>query len=94
MAAEKLDPSDANPEGGSVEEYECFLKDFSRILHPNHVVMVDRKYNLAKMYGRMPGFEADVMTDEQLRRKKQLCEEVLLVFNKIIPGRMRKKGEH
>ena len=27
------------------------------------------------------------------RRKKQLCEDVLAVLNKIIPGRMRKRGK-
>ena len=28
------------------------------------------------MYGRMSGWEADKLTEEQLKRKQQLCEEV------------------
>ena len=28
------------------------------------------------MLGRMAGWEADRLTDDQLRRKQQLCEEV------------------
>ena len=35
-----------------------------------------RRYPLAKMYGRMSGWEADKLTEEQLKRKQQLCEEV------------------
>ena len=46
------------------------------------------------MYGRMAGYEADVLTDEQLKRKRRLCEEVLLVFKKIMPGRTRKVGKY
>ena len=34
------------------------------------------RYLLAKMYGRMSGWEADKLTEEQLKRKQQLCEEV------------------
>ena len=34
------------------------------------------KYPLAKMYGRMAGWEADKLNEEQLKRKQQLCEEV------------------
>ena len=34
------------------------------------------RYPLAKMYGRMSGWEADKLTEEQLKRKQQLCEEV------------------
>ena len=73
-----------------------------------------RRYTLAKMYGRVGGYEPDSLSDDQFRytnpsncsfhvmdskisvepfrRKKQLCEDVLAVLNKIIPGRMRKRG--
>ena len=33
------------------------------------------------MYGRMAGWEADKLTEEQLKRKQQLCEEVVLVID-------------
>merc|ERR1711879_93681 len=55
-------------------------------------IIVDVKYTLAKMYGRVGGYEPDSLSDDQFRRKKQLCEDVLAVLNKIIPGRMRKRG--
>jgi len=81
---------DANP---NIKEYESFVAKYSgKVLHPNHVLMVDKQYNLAKMYGRMAGYEADVMTDDQLKRKQHLCETVLKVLDKIMPGRMRKRA--
>ena len=39
------------------------------------------RYPLAKMYGRMSGWEADKLTEEQLKRKQQLCEEVTFTYN-------------
>ena len=33
------------------------------------------------------------MTDDQFRRKRELCEQVLKVFDKIMPGRNRKRGQ-
>ena len=33
-----------------------------QVLHSNHVIMVSVKYSLAKMYGRMLGYEATTLT--------------------------------
>ena len=84
------------PQGdSSINQHEEFLKKHENVtLHPNHVFLIDKKYTLAKMYGRMPGYMADVLSDELLRRKRKLCEDVLQVFNKIMPGRTRKRGKH
>lgn len=92
---EELDPPGAEPgtSNPTIEAYENFLLRYSKVLHPNHVVLIDAKYILAKMYGRMAGYEPDSLSDEQFMRKQSLCEEVLAVLNKIIPGRMRKRGE-
>ena len=86
--------SGAIPVGSSsINKHESFIKKHENVtLHPNHVFLVDKKYTLAKMYGRMEGFTADVLSDDLLRRKRKLCEEVLMVFNKIMPGRTRKRG--
>ena len=75
-----------------VSDFETFLTKNSKILHPNHVIMIDKKYTLAKMYGRMKGYEPDEMSDEQFQRKRDLCQEVLKVLDKIMPGRSRKRG--
>ncbi len=86
MAAEQLDLAP------KIDDYEKFLSKYSSVLHTNHVLMVDKKYTLAKMYGRMKGYEADEMSDDQFQRKRRLCEEVLQVLDKIMPGRSRKRG--
>ena len=82
------------PEGASsINKHENFIKKHENVtLHPNHVFLIDKKYTLAKMYGRMDGFTADILSDDLLQRKRKLCEEVLAVFNKIMPGRTRKRG--
>ena len=49
---EAADRLDANPK---VDEFEAFLKKYSAVLHQNHVILIDKKYTLAKMYGRMEG---------------------------------------
>ena len=38
------------------------------------------------------GYQPDEMTDEQFKRKLQLCEEVLQILDKIMPGQSRKRG--
>ena len=83
------DKLDADPK---IEEFEKFLKKYASVLHPNHVIFIDKKYTLAKMYGRMPGYEASDLSDEQFQRKRQLCQDVLNLMDKIMPGQTRKRG--
>ena len=116
---EKLEPSLESPELCDVPAHEAFLKKFSQILHPQHVHIIMAKYGmdfkqnltpvyrypLAKMLGRMKGWEADKLSEDQLRRKQQLCEEVrhnailctvfpqvLAVLDVIMPGESRMRG--
>ena len=76
----------------NIDDFEAFLKRYSSVMHENHVILLDKKYTLAKMYGRMKGYQPDDMSDEQFKRKRVLCEEVLAVLDKIMPGRSRKRG--
>ena len=48
-AANRLD---VNPK---IDDFEAFLKKYSSVVHQNHVILIDKKYTLAKMYGRMAG---------------------------------------
>ena len=94
MCFSEYNKTGVTPEGASsINKHENFIKKHENVtLHPNHVFLLDKKYTLAKMYGRMDGFTANVLSDDLLRRKRKLCEEVLAVFNKIMPGRTRKRG--
>ena len=49
---EAADQLDIDPK---VNEFEAFLKKYSSVVHENHVILIDKKYTLAKMYGRMKG---------------------------------------
>ena len=68
--AEKLDYNKEKPDQCGVKAHEAFLKKYKPVLHPNHVLLVKAKYSLAKMYGRMEGFEANKLTEQQLKRKQ------------------------
>jgi len=84
--------SGTKPEGASsINKHENFIKKHENVtLHPNHVFLLDKKYTLAKMYGRMDGFTANVMSDDLLRRKRILCEEV---FGGVQQNNARKNEE-
>ena len=90
--AEQLEYRREEPERCGVRAHEAFLKKYKPILHPNHVVLIKVKYALAKMYGRMEGYEANNLTNDQLVRKLDLCKEVLTVLNIIMPGQTRMRG--
>jgi len=91
-ALERLEPNKDTPEQCDIPAHETFLHKFGPILHGQHVHIVMAKYALGKMYGRMCGWEADKLTEDQLRRKLQLCTEVLKVLDVIMPGESRMRG--
>ena len=90
--AELLEYDKDRLEECGVKAHETFLKKFKPILHPNHVILIKVKYALAKMYGRMAGYEANNLTNDQLERKLGLCREVLGVLDVIMPGQSRMRG--
>ena len=90
--AERLEYNKERPEECGIAAHEAFLKKYKPVLHPNHVTLIRVKYNLAKMYGRMDGFEANNLSAELLERKRGLCEEVLGVLDVIMPGSTRMRG--
>ena len=90
--AESLEYDKDRLEQCGVEAHEAFLKKYKPILHPNHVVLIRVKYALAKMYGRMAGYEANNLTNDQLERKLGLCREVLGVLDVLMPGQSRMRG--
>ena len=90
--ANLLEPDEANPRLCDVPAHEKFIEKFSQVLHPSHGFLVKVKYNLARMYGRMAGFECDKLSDIQLKRKHALCVDVLGVLDKIMPKLSSMRG--
>ena len=86
--AERLEYSEQRAEECGVAAHEAFLKKYGSVLHPNHVILIRAKYSLAKMYGRMAGYEAASLGPDLLDRKRQLCEEVLGVLDTLMPGQV------
>ncbi len=77
-----------DPEQWTVEVFELFLSKYGRILHPDHVIMVQIKHKLSGFYGRLPGYS---MLDMQmnpalLERKLKLGEESMKCIEKLQPG--------
>jgi len=90
--ADELEYDARNLTKCDIDAHLQFLNKYGQVLHPNHVVMCTVKYGLAKMYGRMDGYQADKLTDEQFQYKQKLCEDVLKVFDIIMPGYNRMRG--
>ena len=61
-------------------------------LHPNNSLVCLIKLNLCGLYGRLPGWEMPNLTPQNLKRKKDLCEELIAVLNVLDPGISGKKG--
>jgi hypothetical protein len=88
----------ANKLGPSVEEFETFLKTFATVVHENHLILLVKKTILIQMYGGIGvmisgiGLAHTEMSNDQCKRKRRLCEEVIKVLNKIRPGRNQDRG--
>lgn len=73
---------------------ETVLTKYSRILHPNHHLLVNLKENLIDMYGWQLSnqIDNDAVIIECLDRKIALCRKVLSVLNVIQPGLNRARA--
>ena len=80
------------------DAYEATLASYSKILHPNHHVMIDLEFTLVQLYGRErskpPSTQngPDSKAHEQAmvrdaKRKLELCEKVISVISKLMPGK-------
>ncbi|XP_075224059.1 SET domain-containing protein SmydA-8-like isoform X1 [Lycorma delicatula] len=76
----------------NIEGLESFLKQYERILHPNHYHMIAAKHSLSQLYGKMSGYLIHQLSNALLERKRDICLELLNVFNKIEPGYSRLRG--
>jgi len=71
---------------GDIAAIEEFVKKSSKSLSPNHFYLLEMKVELAQLIGRTPDEPLLQLAPRKLLRKIQLCEELLIVFNKICPG--------
>lgn len=73
---------------------ENVLTKYSRILHPNHQLLVNLRENLIDMYGWQLSnqIDNDSVILDCLDRKIALCREVLSVLSVIQPGLNRARA--
>ena len=91
-AALGLEHSAEDPDIESIQAHEAFLDKFGRVLHSNYGILIKVKYNLARINGKMVGFEGDKLSEIRLKRENTLCEEVLIVLDKIMPTLSSMRG--
>ncbi|XP_023336775.1 protein msta isoform X2 [Eurytemora carolleeae] len=75
-----------------ISKLEKFITEYSKKLGGQNMVIIRAKYNLIGMYGRLPGFTQQEMTEAAWRRKIVLCEEILQVLKVLEPGLTTRKG--
>lgn len=78
-------------EVNSVPQLEQLIAKYSKLFNPNHYLVVDMKQKLTAILRNICDHE---MTPQPklLRRKIQLCEEILPILKVLQPGISRLKG--
>lgn len=79
------------PDKKDEKELEEYIRNVSKVLAPNHYLLLDATQRLAGVLRDAINREPHP-TKKILRRKIQLCQELLPVLDKLCPGISRTKG--
>lgn len=77
---------------GTVESLENLLTKFESALHSNHFIMISIKSALVESYGHVKGHLLPQLSDALLRRKIELCEELLEILDVFEGGKSRARA--
>lgn len=75
-----------------LESYEQAFKKYVNVLEPLHFTMTNIKQSLIELYGRVPEYRLQELSDEQLQRKIDLCKDVMRVLDIFEPGKTRSRA--
>lgn len=78
-------------EAASVHRLEHLIKNYSKLLNPNHYVVIDLKQKLAAILRNICDQER-MPQPKLLGRKIELCEDILPIIRTIQPGISRLKA--
>jgi len=78
--------------GAGVEQCERFLLVQSRILHPQHALMIDVSHTLLHTLGHSDGYLMNTLSDRQLQTREDIARRLLRIASKLLPGMSRLKG--
>lgn len=72
---------------------EQFLQKYRNVLHPTHYICLSVKLSLSQLYGKVKGYLIHELPDELLERKRDVCKEIIKVFDIVEPGFTRLRGK-
>jgi hypothetical protein len=75
-----------------VEYLESSLEEYEGLLHPNHYIIISIKNALIDSYGHREGYLLSELPDVLLRRKIDLCEELLAILDVFESGKSRARA--
>lgn len=75
-----------------IQAMEQFLHKYRNVLHPTHYLCLGVKVSLSQVYGRITGYIIQELDEKPLLRKRDICKEILGVFDIIEPGYTRIRG--
>lgn len=93
--------------GPNIEHIEMFIAKYTRVLHPNHYLLIEMKQKLAAMIRHMSATSYDTATSNSfatandrrlsplenlLKRKIDLCKEFIPLLQILQPGISRLKA--
>lgn len=73
----------------TAQEIEALIEKLSHLLHENHYHLFALKHTLIQCYGREKDCNIGDLTDALLKRKIELCEQLLRIVDTIDPCTMR-----
>ncbi|CAG9788861.1 unnamed protein product [Diatraea saccharalis] len=74
------------------EKFEEFIEKYSQTLHPNNHLVLQAKLALLQIYGNYKGYTLSELPDHLLKRKLDLCHELLELADQLEPGWSRFRG--
>lgn len=79
-------------DSSSIRGLETFLQKYRNVLHPTHYLCLSAKLSLSQLYGKIQGYLIHELPDDLLERKRDICKEIIRVFDVIEPGFTRLRG--
>lgn len=76
----------------TVEFLEQSLEECEQFLHPNHFILTTLKSALIDSYGHVKGYFLSELPDILLKRKIDLCEELLKILDIFESGKSRARA--
>jgi len=77
----------------SIDSLENLLAKYKSILHSNHFIVIAIKNALVDSYGHLRGHLLSELSEPLLRRKIELCQEVLGLLDVFEGGKSRARAE-